>query len=91
MHRIWSRFWRRSLLARVVLSTLIVTVLASSAVGWFVISHVREGLLAHRVSAAIAESETEVAEAKARLAAASGVDRDAGGQRRDLIEPIIQH
>jgi two-component system sensor histidine kinase MtrB len=38
----------------------------------------------------IAETATEVADARDRLSAASSVDVDAAGQQRDLVEPIIQ-
>jgi two-component system, OmpR family, sensor histidine kinase MtrB len=86
----WGRFWRRSLQARVVISTVLLSLLASSIMGWFLVSRVREGLLHHRVSAAIAETSTEVDDARDRLSAASTVDRDAAGQQRDLIEPVIQ-
>ncbi|MFT4262260.1 MAG: MtrAB system histidine kinase MtrB [Nocardioides sp.] len=84
------RFWRRSLRARIVISTVLLTVLASSVVGWVLMSRVREGLLEHRVAAAVAETATEVEDAQERLSAASTVDLDASGQQRDLVEPIIQ-
>ncbi|UDY22736.1 HAMP domain-containing histidine kinase [Nocardioides sp. Kera G14] len=72
------------------ISTVLLTVLASSVVGWFLLSRVREGLLDHRVNAVVAETATEVDDARDRLSAASTVDLDAGGQQRDLVEPIIQ-
>jgi two-component system sensor histidine kinase MtrB len=82
--------WRRSIQARVVASTVVLCALAVSAVGWLLLQQVRDGLLQHRVDAVLAETATEIADARTRLAAASSVDVDAAGQQRDLVEPIIQ-
>ncbi len=83
-------FWRRSIQARVVASTLILTALAVGAVGWLLLQQVRQGLLDHRVDAVVAEAANEVRDAEQRLSAASGIDVDSSGQQRDLVEPIIQ-
>ncbi|MFT4288681.1 MtrAB system histidine kinase MtrB [Nocardioides sp.] len=83
-------FWRRSIRARVVVSTVLLSAVAVSVVGWFLLQQVRDGLLEHRVDAVVAETATEVADARDRLAAAAAVDVDSSGQRRDLVEPIIQ-
>jgi two-component system sensor histidine kinase MtrB len=82
--------WRRSIQARVVVSTVLLSAVAVSAVGWLLLQQVRDGLLEHRVDAVLAETATEVADARDRLSAASAVDVDASGQQRDLVEPIIQ-
>jgi two-component system, OmpR family, sensor histidine kinase MtrB len=82
--------WRRSIQARVVVSTVVLSAIAVSAVGWLLLQQVRDGLLEHRVDAVLAETTTEVADARDRLSAASSVDVDASGQQRDLVEPIIQ-
>jgi len=83
-------FWRRSIQLRVVVTTVLLCALAAGAAGWFIMDEVRSGLLRHRVSAVTAESADEIADAQTRLGAASGIDVDASGQRRDLVEPIIQ-
>jgi len=85
----WT-FWRRSIQARVVVTTVLLTVLAVGVVGWFLLQQTRQGLLEHRVSVVVAEASSEVQDARTRLGAASGIDVDASGQRRDLVEPIIQ-
>lgn len=72
------------------ISTVLLTVVASSVVGWFLMSRVRDGLLEHRVSSVVAETAVEIDDAQQRLSAASTVDLDAAGQQRDLVEPIIQ-
>jgi two-component system sensor histidine kinase MtrB len=85
----WT-FWRRSIQARVVVTTVLLSVLAVGVVGWFLMQQTRSGLLEHRVSLVTAEAANEVQDARSRLSAASGIDVDASGQRRDLVEPIIQ-
>lgn len=85
----WT-FWRRSIQARVVVTTVLLSVVAVGVVGWFLLQQTRSGLLDHRVSLVTAEAASEVQDARTRLSAASGIDVDASGQRRDLVEPIIQ-
>ncbi|WP_241153715.1 MtrAB system histidine kinase MtrB [Nocardioides pantholopis] len=82
-------FWRRSIQARVVVSTLVLSAIVVGAVGWFLLQQTREGLLEHRVDAVVAEAENETAEAQNRLAAAAGTNADATGQQAELVEPII--
>jgi len=56
-------FWRRSLQARVVASIVLLTVLASGAVGWVLLEQTRTGLLNHRVDVVVSEVADEVADA----------------------------
>ncbi|WP_181312333.1 MtrAB system histidine kinase MtrB [Nocardioides campestrisoli] len=81
--------WRRSIQARVVASTLVLTTLVVGVVGWFLLQQTRDGLLEQRVERAVSEASNETAEARSRLTFATGTDVDAPGQRQDLIEPII--
>jgi two-component system, OmpR family, sensor histidine kinase MtrB len=83
-------FWRRSIQARVVASTLLLSAAVVGVVGWFLLQQTRDGLLDQRVGAVVAEANNETTEARTRLAAAPGTDIDTGGQQRDLVEPIIQ-
>ena len=85
----WT-FWRRSIQARVVVATVLLSILAVGAVGWFLSQQVRSGLLEHRVSLVTAEAANEVRDARSRLSATPGIDVDASGERRDLVGPIIQ-
>ena len=85
----WA-FWRRSIQARVVVTTVLLSIVAVGVVGWFLMQRTRSGLLDHRVGLVTAEAASEVQDARSRLSAASGIDVDASGQRRDLVEPIIQ-
>ncbi|WP_084653278.1 MtrAB system histidine kinase MtrB [Nocardioides insulae] len=82
--------WRRSLQARVVVSTVVLCTLAIGLVGWLLLEQTRQGLLDHRIEQIEAEAATEVQDAQDRLAAASATDVDASSQRRELVSPIIQ-
>lgn len=96
---LWSRaapalrrgltFWRRSIQARVVASTIVLSAIVVSAVGWILLQQTRQGLLEHRVDVVIGEVDAEMVDARDRLAAASGTEVNAGRQQRDLVDPII--
>src|SRR4051812_49168164 len=82
-------FWRRSIQARVVASTLLLSAAVISVVGWYLLQQTRDGLLDHRVATVVAEANNATAEARDRLEAASG-DADVASQKRELVDPIIQ-
>lgn len=83
-------FWRRSIQARVVASTLVLSAAVVGVVGWFLLQQTREGLLDQRVQAVVAEARTERDEAATRLGSVPGTDVDASAQQADLIDPIIE-
>jgi two-component system sensor histidine kinase MtrB len=80
-------FWRRSVQARVVVSTLLLSAAVVGVVGWFLIQQTRDGLLANRVEAVVAEAEGETETARQQLAAAEGLV-DESAQQAALVEPI---
>ena len=82
-------FWRRSIQARVVASTVLLSAVVVSGVGWFLLQQTRDGLLEHRVDAVVAEASNETAEAIDRLATVPVTDTDSAAQQRELVEPII--
>ncbi|GEP38732.1 two-component sensor histidine kinase [Nocardioides psychrotolerans] len=82
-------FWRRSIQARVVASTLLLSAAVISGVGWFLLSSTKDGLLEHRVDAVLAEAEASTEEARNRLEAASGTEVNASRQQRELADQII--
>lgn len=82
-------FWRRSIQARVVASTLVLSAVVVSAVGWILLQQVRQGLLEHRVDVVLGEVDAEMDDARDRLEAASGREVNVGRQQRDLVDPII--
>ena len=57
-------FWRRSIQARVVASTVILTAVVIAAVGWLLLQQTRDGLLDQRVEAVTGEVADEVQEAE---------------------------
>lgn len=86
----WLTFWRRSIAARVVASTVILSALVTTGVGWVLLQQTREGLLDQRVRAVVAEASAESAAARARLQGVPGTSVDAAGQRRELFDPILE-
>ncbi|MDN4174996.1 MtrAB system histidine kinase MtrB [Nocardioides sp. SOB77] len=82
-------FWRRSIQARVVASTLVLSAVVVSVVGWFLLQQTRDGLLENRVDAVVAEADNESAEALERLVAVPGTETDASTQASELAIPII--
>jgi two-component system, OmpR family, sensor histidine kinase MtrB len=83
-------FWRRSIQARVVVSTLLLSAIVVSAVGWLLLQQTRDGLVQHRADVVVGEVEAEVAATRDRLSAAPGTEVDASVQRADLIDRIIE-
>ena len=83
-------FWRRSIQARVVTSTVVLSAVLIAGVGWILVHQTRQGLLDHRVDSVLSEVDTEIADAMTRLAAASGTETNAGKQQLELIDPIIE-
>jgi two-component system sensor histidine kinase MtrB len=83
-------FWRRSIQARVVASTVLLSAAVISVVGWFLIQQTREGLLEHRVDVVVAEANDETAAARELLSSAPGTDSDAVTQQSNLAATIIQ-
>ncbi|MGN0065539.1 MAG: MtrAB system histidine kinase MtrB, partial [Nocardioides sp.] len=82
-------FWRRSVAARVVASTVLLSAGVVLVVGWFLIEQTRGGLLDHRVDAVVADAENETEEARTKLAFAPGLDDDEATQLEELVTPII--
>ncbi len=82
-------FWRRSIQARVVASTLVLAAAVISVVGWFLLQQTREGLLDHRVDAVVAEANDETTGARDLLKASRQSGNDPVEQQRDLAGILI--
>ena len=82
-------FWRRSIQARVVASTVILTAVVIAAVGWLLLQQTRDGLLDQRVQAVTGEVADEMQEAKeparGRLRAGRRRRPCSGASSTDLI------
>ncbi len=83
-------FWRRSIQARVVASTLVLSAVVFGAVGWFLLQQTRDGLLDGRVSAVVAEANNETADAEQRLESVPGNESEPLRQAEQLMQPIIE-
>lgn len=80
--------WRRSIQARVVVSTMAMSTVVVGAVGVYVLDSTRDGIVEQRVQLVVAEAETETVEARRRLSSSSDLLRDE--QLRVLVDPIIE-
>ena len=88
----WRRaatVWRRSIQARVVISTLLLSAVVVSLVGWVLLQQVTDGLVQSKRDSAVAESTRATAEAQRRLSAANGNDFDAGTQLTQLVSTLV--
>jgi two-component system sensor histidine kinase MtrB len=83
-------FWRRSIQARVVASTMVLSAIVVSAVGWFLLQQTRDGLLQHRADAVLTEVGTAMADANEQLDNTSTTDNDADDQYAQLSDQLQQ-
>jgi two-component system sensor histidine kinase MtrB len=83
-------FWRRSIQARVVISTVLLSAAVVGVVGWFLLQQTREGLLDHRVTAVVAEAADETSGARDLLQASRSSGSDATQQQQALAGIVIQ-
>jgi two-component system sensor histidine kinase MtrB len=77
-------FWRRSIQARVVVSTVLLSAVVVTAVGWFLLRQVERGLVDHRLQTVLVEVGNENNQSEQLLTAVPGTDTDASQQSRDL-------
>jgi two-component system sensor histidine kinase MtrB len=81
--------WRRSIQARVVLSTLLLCAVVVSLVGWVLLRQITGGLVEGKTEASVNESARATAEAQRRLSAANGNDFDASTQLTQLVSTLV--
>jgi two-component system, OmpR family, sensor histidine kinase MtrB len=81
--------WHRSIQARVVLSTLLLSAVVVSLVGWVLLQQITGGLVRAKTDSSVAEAGRATAEAQRRLSAASGNDLDAGSQLSQLVSTLV--
>jgi len=81
-------FWRRSIQARVVVSTVLLSAIVVTAVGWFLLRQVEQGLVDDRVAAVLSEVANENVQSENRLAAALGTETDGLQQSQDFFTSI---
>lgn len=84
---VWA--WRRSLLARVVLSTGVLGVVSVALLGAYVSAEIRDGLFSTKLDRVLAESARDAASAQAIMeATASSTPGDLQQDMRDLVEGL---
>ncbi len=66
-----ATFWRRSIQARVVLSTLVLSAIVVSLVGWTLLRQITDGLVGDRVREAVAEAGRSSADVQSSLSSAT--------------------
>ncbi len=81
--------WRRSIQARVVISTLLLSAVVVSLVGWVLLQQITDGLVHSRTDSAVDETTRATAEAQRRLSAANGNDFDASTQLTQLVATLV--
>jgi two-component system sensor histidine kinase MtrB len=81
--------WRRSIQARVVISTLLLCALVVSLVGWVLLQQITTGLVQGKTDSSVAEAARATAEAQGRLSAASGNDSDSRLQITQLVASLV--
>jgi two-component system sensor histidine kinase MtrB len=84
-----ATLWRRSIQARVVISTLLLSAVVVSLVGWVLIQQITVGLVKSKTDTSVAEAARATAEAQRRLSAANGNDFDAATQLTQLVSTLV--
>ncbi len=85
----WA-FWRRSIQARVVVSTLVLSTIVISLVGWILLRQVTDGLVDAKTDSSVAEATRGAQDAQRRLSGASGTEFDSSTQLTQLVASIVQ-
>jgi two-component system sensor histidine kinase MtrB len=81
--------WRRSIQARVVISTLLLSAVVVSLVGWVLLQQITSGLLQSKTDSSVAEAARATADAQTRLSAADGNDFDSTAQITQLVSTLV--
>jgi two-component system sensor histidine kinase MtrB len=85
----WA-FWRRSIQARVVVSTLVLSTVVVGIVGWVLLRQVTDGLVDAKTESSVAEATRGTLDAQRRLSGAPGTEFDASAQLTQLVASIVQ-
>jgi two-component system sensor histidine kinase MtrB len=80
--------WRRSIQARVVISTVLLSAVVVSLVGWTLMQQITDGLVRDRVDAAVAEAARSSNDVQSSLSAAP-YDVDVGSQLPSLVSTVV--
>jgi two-component system sensor histidine kinase MtrB len=84
-----ATFWRRSIQARVVVSTLVLSAVVVTLVGWVLMRQITDGLVASKTNTSVAEATRGAYEAQSRLEGAPGTEFDPNAQLGQLVAGIV--
>ena len=84
-----ATFWQRSIQARVVLSTLLLSAVVVSLVGWVLLRQITDGLVASKTASSVADATRGAVEAQARLESVPGTEFDSSAQLAQLVAGIV--
>lgn len=82
--------WRRSIQARVVISTLLLSTVVVGLVGWVLVRQITDGLVDAKTRSSVAEATRGALDAQRRLSGASGTEFDSSSQLTQLVASIVQ-
>ncbi len=85
----WT-FWRRSIQARVVVSTILLSAVVVTLVGIVLLGQITDGLVDAKTDTSVDEATRGTIDAQRRLSGASGTDFDSGAQLDQLVRGIVQ-
>ena len=85
----WT-FWRRSIQARVVVSTLVLSAMVVVLVGWVLLQQVSDGLVDGKTRSSRAEATRGTVDAQRRLSGAAGTEFDSSAQLTQLVAGIVE-
>jgi two-component system sensor histidine kinase MtrB len=84
-----ATFWQRSIQARVVVSTLLLSAVVVTLVGWVLMRQITDGLVASKTNAAVAEATRGAYDAQSRLDGVPGTEFDSGAQLAQLVAGMV--
>jgi len=81
--------WRRSIQARVVISTLLLSTVVVSLVGWVLLQQITAGLVESKTDSSVAEAARATADAQSRLSTADSNEFDSSTQITQLVSSLV--
>jgi two-component system, OmpR family, sensor histidine kinase MtrB len=81
--------WQRSIQARVVVSTLLLSAVVVTLVGWVLLRQITDGLVAGKTNTSVAEATRGAYDAQSRLEGAPGTEFDSSAQLAQLVAGMV--
>lgn len=84
-----ATFWQRSIQVRVVVSTLLLSAVVVTLVGWVLMRQITDGLVTSKSHSAVADAARGAYDAQVRLEGAPGTEFDSSAQLAQLVAGIV--